>query len=411
MSLTLPSRCGSLGTGFVLTRREALTRFIQFLSASPLLSAQQKPGESADPVLGPANVFDFAKLAQSKLDKLAWDYMDEGSDDEAALRDNRRGFENIMLRPHFLLHDVSKIDLSTTLFGKKLDHPIYVCPTGGKNCFSRNGEQEVAIGARSAGAMMITNGGIDSLLASGKGPKVWFRFTTAAELRTKSQMVDFGEKLQDQGCSGISVTVDIYHVSHRERSIHNRFVRNWCNTGGIPRNERGELIYKPDDVPWAAGDFPQPRPFPTPTWDTLQRLRESTDLPVVIKGIMTREDTALAVKHGMSGVIVSNHGARQLDQVGGTIEALPECVEAAAGKIPVLIDGGFRRGTDILKALALGASAVGIGRPYLWGLVSFGSRGVSRVIDLLRAELAIDMGMAGVAKVSQLDRSFVRFRK
>jgi isopentenyl diphosphate isomerase/L-lactate dehydrogenase-like FMN-dependent dehydrogenase len=126
---------------------------------------------------------------------------------------------------------------------------------------------------------------------------------------------------------------------------------------------------------------------------------------------MTAEDTERALKYGMSGVVVSNHGARQLDQVGGTIEALPECVQAANGKIPVLIDGGFRRGTDIFKALALGASAVGIGRPYLWGLAAFGPRGIERVVELLRSELAVDMGMAGVAKVAQIDKSFARIRK
>ena len=134
------------------------------------------------------------------------------------------------------------------------------------------------------------------------------------------------------------------------------------------------------------------------------------DLPVIVKGVLTAEDTERAVKYGISGVIVSNHGARQLDQVGGTIEALPECVQAAGGKIPVMIDGGFRRGTDIFKALALGASAVGVGRPYLWGLGAFGQRGVARVIELLRAELGADMGMAGVAKIAQIDRSFVRAR-
>jgi isopentenyl diphosphate isomerase/L-lactate dehydrogenase-like FMN-dependent dehydrogenase len=151
--------------------------------------------------------------------------------------------------------------------------------------------------------------------------------------------------------------------------------------------------------------------MPTPTWDTVQRLREATKLPVIVKGVMTSEDTERAVKYGMSGVVVSNHGARQLDHVGGTIEALPECVQAAGGKIPVLVDGGFRRGTDIFKALAIGASAVGIARPYLWGLGAFGPRGVERVVELLRSELAVDMGMAGVAKVAQIDKSFVRIRK
>jgi isopentenyl diphosphate isomerase/L-lactate dehydrogenase-like FMN-dependent dehydrogenase len=140
----------------------------------------------------------------------------------------------------------------------------------------------------------------------------------------------------------------------------------------------------------------------------LQRLREVSKLPVVVKGVLTSEDTERAVKHGLSGVIVSNHGARQLDQVGSTIRALPECVQAAGGKIPVLVDGGFRRGTDVFKALALGATAVGVGRPYLWGLASFGQRGVQQVVKILQAELAIDMGMAGTGKVSEIDRSFIR---
>jgi 4-hydroxymandelate oxidase len=395
----------------MLTRRQAALRFIKFLGASPLLLADRKHSELGDPLLGPANVFDFAKLAKAKLDPLAWDYLDEGSDDEASLRDNRERFSHIIIRPHFLTHDISKIETSTTLFGKKLDYPIYISVTGGKNCFVRGGEQETAYGAAAASSMMITNGGIDGIIKAGKGPKVWLQYTTAAELRTKSQMVDFADKLQDQGCTAISVTVDIYQVSHRERSIHNGFSRSWCQGNGIPRDDNGALKYSPDDILWTTGDVPQPRPFPTPTWDTLERLRDASGLPVIVKGILTAEDTEHAVKSGLSGVIVSNHGARQLDQVGATIEALPECVQAAGGQIPVLVDGGFRRGTDVFKALALGATAVGVGRPYLWGLAAFGQRGVARVMELLHAELAVDMGMAGVSKIAEIDRSFVRIRQ
>jgi len=303
------------------------------------------------------------------------------------------------------------VDTSTTLFGKKLTQPIYLSITGGKNCFFPNGEQETALAAGTSNSMMITGGGIDNILSADKGPKVWWQFTTAAEFRSKSQMADYAEKLEDRGCSAISVTVDIYHVSHRERSMHNGLVRNWCQGKGILRNEKGELLYKPDDILWTAGDGPKSRPFPTPTWETLQRLREASKLPVVVKGVLTAEDTELAVKNGLSGVIVSNHGARQLDQVGSTIEALPECVKAAGGKIPVLVDGGFRRGTDVFKALALGATAVGIGRPYLWGLAAFGQSGVVRIMDILRAELAVDMGMAGTGKISEINRSFVRLRQ
>lgn len=394
-----------------MNRRQALLRFCQFLAASPVLRADRKYSELTDSLLKQVNVFDFAKLARAKLDPVAWDYLDEGSDDEVSLRANRSRFDDLIIRPHVLANDVSKIDTSITLFGKQLTQPIYLSVTGGKNCFVPNGEQETALAAGTADSMMITSGGIGDVVSAGKGPKVWWQYTTAAEFRTKNQMVTFAEKLQDQGCSAISVTVDIYVVSHRERSMHNGLVRSWCQmANGIPRNDKGDLAYNSDDVLWTAGDAPAPRAFPTPTWDTLQRLREVSKLPVIVKGVLTSEDTDRAVKCGMSGIIVSNHGARQLDQVGATIEALPECVQAAGGKIPVLVDGGFRRGTDVFRALALGAAAVGVGRPYLWGLAAFGQRGVVQIVKILQAELAADMGMAGVGKISEIDRSYVRTR-
>jgi isopentenyl diphosphate isomerase/L-lactate dehydrogenase-like FMN-dependent dehydrogenase len=392
-----------------MNRRQALLRFCQFLAASPILRADKKYSELTE-LLKQVNVFDFEKIARAKLDPVAWDYLDEGSDDESSLRANRGRFENFIIRPHPLLHDIASIDTSTTLFGQSMLQPFYLSVTGGKNCFVPNGEQETALASATANAMMITAGAISDVIDSGKGPKLWWQFTTASEFRNKKQMADFANRLEGEGCSAISVTVDIYVVSHRERSMHNGLVRSWCQMRGIPRNAKGELAYQPDDVLWTAGDMPRQRPLPTPTWDTLQQLREVSKIPVVVKGIMAAEDTELAVKHGLSGVIVSNHGGRQLDQVGATIEALPECVKAANGKIPVLVDGGFRRGTDMFKALALGASAVGIGRPYLWGLAAFGQPGVVRIIEILRAEMAAVMGMAGTAKVSQIDRSFVRVR-
>lgn len=297
------------------------------------------------------------------------------------------------------------------MLGKQLTQPIYLSVTGGKECFLPNGEQETALAAGSCNSMMITSGGVSEVVTSGKGPKVWWQYTTAAEFRSKEQIAAFAEKLEDQGCSGISVTVDIYVVSHRERSMHNGLVRRCCQVKGVPRNDKGEVVYQPEDVLWTSGDAPTARPFATPAWDTQQRLREASKLPVVVKGVLTSEDAERAVKHGMSGISVSNHGARQLDQVGSTIEALPECVQATGGKIPVLVDGGFRRGTDVFKALALGATAVGIGRPYLWGLAAFGQRGITQVMKILQAELAVDMGMAGTGKISEIDRSYVRIRR
>jgi isopentenyl diphosphate isomerase/L-lactate dehydrogenase-like FMN-dependent dehydrogenase len=394
------------------SRRQALRHFGQFLLASPLLEAALlraagDPKAEAAPLDDLINVFDFAKAAQAKLDPVAWDYLAEGSTDEASLRDNRRGFDNIILRPRFL-NDVHKIDISTELLGKTLNAPIFIDPAGGKNCFLQGGELEVAKAAAASGHLMVTNGGIDEFLTSGNGPKNWWQLTTGGELRSKNTMLDLVERLEDMGCGAICFTVDIMLVSNRERSIHNKFVRRWCEVG-IPRDANGNLIYKDGEAAWTTGQFPG-LPFPTPTWETVQQLRDLTKLPIVLKGILTAEDTAKAVETGMSAVVVSNHGARQLDHVGGTIEALPECVEAAAGKIPVLIDGGFRRGADILKAMALGATAVGVARPYLWGLATYGQQGVERVLQLLRTELALDMGLAGVPKIANIDRKLVRLR-
>lgn len=384
-----------------LNRREAIRQFGLWMAGSGWLRAQ----EAQNPLMEPVCVMDFAKLAQAKLDPVAWDYLEGGSEDEVALHDSREAFNRIIIRPKALV-DVHKIDLSTEIFGTKLEYPIILDPAGGKNCFHMDGENVVARAAANAKALHITNGGIEKTTAGGKGP-VWWQLTTGAQLRNTQTMKSWVKQLEDQGCAGICFTTDIMYVSHRERNIRNKFERSWCETGLPKRDATGKLPVSKN--PERVGGFPS-RPFATPTWQTVSELRSLTKLPVVLKGILTGEDTKLAVEHGAAGVIVSSHGARQLDHVGATIEALPECVQAAEGKIPVLVDGGFRRGTDVFKALALGAKAVCIARPYLYGLTAFGQPGVERVLELLRTELALDMGLAGAPNVKSLNRSFVRIR-
>ena len=389
-----------------LHRREALRQLASFLLASPLLAGAEKPELTDSTAL--ANVFDFRDLARKLIDPVAFDYMDEGGKDEISLRENRLAFRRIILRPRFLT-DVHEIDVSTELLGREMDSPVYICPAGGKNCFRMGGEEETARGAALADAMYISNGGVEDYLARGEGPHHWWQYTTGGQFRTRDAMLDFVERLEDSTCTGICFTVDSMLVSHRERSIHNGLVRSWCNLGAVPRDEDGNLVYKPNDRNWTTGEYPG-RLFPTPTWETVKQLREMTDLKIMLKGLMIAEDVEKAVEVGADTVVVSNHGARQLDHTGSTIEALPECVEAAGGRIPVLIDGGFRRGTDILKALAIGATAVGIARPYLWGLTCYGREGVARVLELLKTELALDMGMSGVARISDIHPSLVRRR-
>ncbi len=396
-------------------RRTAFKGLAAWLGGSSLLGAQQAaaggaakvylpPAPADDPLLDPANVMDFAPLAKAKLDPLAWDYLEGGSEDEVSLRDNRDGFNRIIIRPRALT-GIQNIDLSLELFGQKLAYPILLDPAGGKNSMYRDGEVAVARAAANAKALHITNGGIQKVTEGGKGP-VWFQLTTGGDLRNTTTMKTFIKRLEDQGCAGICFTTDIMYVSHRERNIHNKFDRSWGETG-IPRDAQGRLP-KPRN-PERSGVYPS-RAFPTPTWESVKELRSMTKLPILLKGILTAEDGARSVECGASGVIVSNHGARQLDHVGGTIEALPEVVQAVNGRIPVLIDGGIRRGTDIVKALALGAKAVCIARPYLYGLTAFGQPGVERVLELLRTELALDMGLAGVGNLASIDRSLVRIR-
>ena len=367
-----------------------------------LLAGGERPDLTGSSKL--PNVFDFRDL----IDPVAFAYMDEGGKDEISLKENRLAFRRIILRPRFLT-DVHEIDVSTELLGREMDLPVYICPAGGKNCFRIGGEEETARGADLADAMYISNGGIEESLARGEGPHHWWQYTTGGQFRTRDAMLDFVERLEDSTCTGICFTVDSMLVSHRERSIHNGPVRSWCNLGTVPRDEDGNLVYKPNDRTWVTDEYPG-RLYPTPTWDTVKQLRDMTDLKIMLKGLMIAEDVERAVEVGADTVVVSSHGARQLDHTGSTIEALPECVEAAGGRIPVLIDGGFRRGTDILKALAIGATAVGIARPHLWGLTCYGREGVARVLELLKTELALDMGMSGVARISDIHPSLVRWR-
>lgn len=385
-----------------ISRRAAMRAFLGWAAASPLSIGQ----DYSDPLYGPINVFDFAELAKKKLDPMAWDYLDGGSEDEQALRDSREIFKQVIIRPRMLV-DTHKIDLTTELFGQKLEYPIILDPAGGKNCFHPKGEEAVALAANNAKALHITNGGIDDILESGKGAKVWWQLTTGGQLQNQQTMRSFVKRVEAQGCSGICFTVDIMHVSHRERDMHNKLERSWCESGLPKRDAQGRMPEAQN--PWRAGLYPS-RPNPLPTWNSLRELRQLTKLPIVVKGILIGEDAARCVDFGASGIIVSSHGARQLDHVGSTLEALPECVRAVNGRIPVMIDGGFRRGTDILKALALGAKAVAIARPYLYGLAAFGQRGVERVLELLKTELALNMGLAGVPNIASIDRSLVRFR-
>jgi isopentenyl diphosphate isomerase/L-lactate dehydrogenase-like FMN-dependent dehydrogenase len=393
------------------SRRLALQRLIGMYGAVNVLGAQQSSRPQTlppidDPLLEPVKVMDFAPIAKRKLDPIAWDYLEGGAEDEVSLRDNREGFNKIIIRPK-VLTGIGKIDMSLELLGLKLDYPILLDPTGGKNCFHPNGEFVVAEAAARSKAVYVSGGGFDDLIKAGKAP-VHFQLTTS--LASGAFMKGLARRAEDRGSKGIVFTIDIFYYPHKDRNFRNNFQRSWCELpGGVPaRDALGRPPRPANPERLIVGQIPDR--VPIPTWDTVNELVSMTKLPVIIKGILTKEATQQAVTAGAAAVIVSNHGGRQLDHSGGTIEALPEVVEGAAGKIPVLIDGGIRRGTDIIKCLALGAKAVLIGRPYLYGLTAFGGPGVERVLQILQSELANNMGLAGVGSLKEIDRSLVRFR-
>jgi isopentenyl diphosphate isomerase/L-lactate dehydrogenase-like FMN-dependent dehydrogenase len=404
------------------SRRYALQKLVELYGAASVLGAQEtrRPagggqGRAAtrpapvpldDPLYEPVNVMDFAAIAQKKLDPVAWDYLEGGSEEEATLRDNIAGYRKILLRPK-VLTGVGNIDTSLELFGAKFDYPILLDPTGGKTCFWPDADIVTAEAAARAKTAYV-GGGIADLVQKGKGP-VNFMLTTT--LGDRASMKELVARAEDQSATGIVFTIDIFFYPHKDRNFRNNFDRSWCGPGVPARDALGRLPRGTSLEREHVGNWQlDAQHVPTPTWNSVKELISLTKLPVIIKGILTKEAAQQAVTAGAKGVIVSNHGGRQLDQVGGTIEALPEVVEGAARRIPVLIDGGIRRGTDVIKALALGARAVLIGRPYLYGLTAFGGPGVERVLQILRSELVNNMGLSGVGSLKEIDRSLVRIR-
>ena len=387
----------------MLTRRQALRRFVMFVSSSPLWGQREGtlyPPAYSDEVMAPVNVFEIEEIAKKKIHKMAYDFIAGGVDGELTLRANREALERIWLRPRAMV-DVSKIDPSVELLGQKLEYPMLLAPTGGKNLVIPDGDRiaaQAAFASRALYVVAAAGSWMEKLNEKDQAP-LWWQNTTGQASQRAAQ--GFARRAEEAGASAICVTVDNQYQSNRDRNNRNRFDYGYMQTG-VPEDPAKQKLRSP-----AVAAMLQAHTS-NMTWDYLDWLHGASSLPVILKGILTAEDARLAVERGAQAIIVSNHGGRQLDSVVPTIEALPEVAEAVGGKIPVLMDGGIRRGTDILKALALGAKAVLIGRPYVWGLAAFGQVGVERVLDLLRGELALSMGLAGKPTLASIDRSLVR---
>lgn len=348
--------------------------------------------------MGPVNVHEFEEIAKTKLHKLAYDFIAGGVEDELTLRANREAFTRVFLVPR-LMRDVSQVDPSVEVFGQKMDFPIIIAPTGGKNLVIRNADETVAQAALNTKTWICTSTGAQKILEEGK-PLVWWS-NTIGQAR-KEQAVSYARRVEDQGGKAIVLTIDNAYQSNRDRNNRNRFDYGYMQTG-VPKP--GEPLPPPRNPARAAMWQPH---TPNLTWDWIDWVRGATKIPVVVKGVLSPADAEAAVQRGASAISVSNHGGRQLDGVIASLDALPDVADAVGGKIPVLMDGGIRRGSDILKALASGAKAVLIGRAPLWGLGAFGQPGVERVLSLLGAEFKLSMGLAGVTKVTEIDRKMVR---
>ena len=375
-----------------MNRRELVRNLVGLAAGSPLL-----PAEVPDELMGPVNVHEFEEVAKRKMHKLAYDFIAGGVEDEYTLRANREAYGKFALRPR-VMTDVSNVSLAVDLLGMKLASPILIAPTGGKNLVIESADEKVAAAALASKTLICSATGVQKILEKGE-PLLWWSNTIGAA--TKAQARGYARRIEDGGGRAITLTVDNQYQSNRDRNNRNRFDYGYMQTG-VPKDGEPKPAPKSPALPamW------QPH-TPQMTWEQISWLKEGAKIPVIVKGIIHPEDAALAVRHGADAIVVSNHGGRQLDGVMGTLEALPDCVDAVGGKVPVLMDGGLRRGTDILKAMALGAKAVLVGRAPLWGLGAFGQPGVERVLWMLNAELKLAMALAGMAKPGDITRTLV----
>jgi len=382
---------------------------LKFLATSPAL-ASLAPFTTAladDRTLASAadalDVFDLESAAQRVVPPAHWGYLQSGVDGEATLRANQAAFSRYQLRPRRFV-DVSRIDLSTEVLGTKLASPILLCPIGGLRSLHPEGDLALARAAKTKSALQIMSTqasfSVEDITAA-RGAPVWFQLYTTNQFEVTKKLV---KRAESAGCPVVAVTVDLpagrnMVTATRLRREDTR-ICSGCHTVDERGNPRPDLASRP----MFAGVDTQGLGVTSPslTWDFIRRLKDSTPMKVVIKGIEAREDAALAVKHGADGIIVSNHGGRATESGRGTLESLPEVVQGAAGRVPVLVDGGVRRGTDVYKALARGASAVGIGRPYAWGLAAFGQAGAERVLDILNTELRLAMVGCGARTVREI---------
>ena len=380
--------------------------FLKFLAASPLLTSYETFAQEVEETLGQRltdpseviNVFEMEAIAREKIPPAHFGYLSTGVDGDLTLRANRAGFSRFQIKPRRLV-DVSQPDLSVNVLGTQASSPIFICPVGSHGGF--NAEAEIGV-ARAAAAknhhMTLSTQSSTPIeaVADARGAPIWFQLYPTDRWENTVAML---QRAEAAGCTAVCLTIDL--PAGRNTETQSILMREDMRTCSNCLTGQPKPIFEGLNMQGVGLNDP------SLTWDVIGRMKEVTDMSVFIKGVEVGIDASLAVENGADGIWVSNHGARATETGRGTIECLPEIVNAVNGRIPIIIDSGFRRGTDIYKALAMGASAVGIGRPYIWGLGAFGQAGVERVLDLLNRELLITMQGSGTPTIASLGPAYV----
>jgi len=346
------------------------------------------------------NVDDYARAAEARLDPGVFGYVVGGADDEWTLRENRAAFQRWILRPRMLV-DVSRVTTATTVLGTESSMPVFVAPTAFQRTVHPEGEVAMARGAAAAGTGLclstFATATIEEVAEAAPEAPRWFQLYWSSD---RGFVRDVVERAEASGYGAVVATVDLPCLGRRERDLQTGFaVPEGLPVPAFVALAEASRAVSPEDISWAVDD--------TLTWQDLEWLRSVSSLPTLVKGILTAEDALLAAEAGADGVVVSNHGGRQLDGVAAALDALPEVVEAVGDRVAVLMDGGIRRGTDVVKALALGAQAVLAGRAPLWGLAVGGADGVQHVLELLRGEIELALALCGCASPADVTRKHV----
>jgi isopentenyl diphosphate isomerase/L-lactate dehydrogenase-like FMN-dependent dehydrogenase len=383
--------------------------FLRFLAASPLWP--QAFGQDAEALLKtPAdalNVFDFEPVAKKNLPPAHRGFMMTGTDDDATLQANRDGFQRYQLLPRRLV-DFSNLNTRTEVLGVPFETPVYLCPVAAHRMYNPDGELATARAAKARGNQMMLSTNASAHIEEvnqALGRNVLYQLYTSPRWDMTERLV---KRVEDAGTQVMAWTID--NLGGRNTETYTRYRRMDTRDCATCHGQRGPAQLERRPMYRGIEIDRTKAPDPPHTWSSVERLKKMSKMKLLLKGIVTPEDAVLAMQHGADGVIVSNHGGRAESSGRGTIEALKDIVDAVGSKMPVLIDGGFRRGTDIFKALALGARAVGIGRPYLWGLAAFGQPGVERVLELLDAELKLAMRQFGTPEISRITRASITWR-